>query len=418
MRYGGPKAYNSNKPGTSLHNRGGMNATQINIVALLFIAAMLASIMLIAWRSFDRPRHALVWAIAFSVSTLGWAVNLALRVMPGDHLILFPLATALSCLFHALIALGFVQRARRRGGTLPLLAAAAVAALLIPLMPHRGLSDGIWLGFGGAMLVVSAANVSASFRGASIPERATALMLVLFAVVDLGLATIAVGQGAQASGSSISLFRLVLLLLYPPAFIGVGLFTVFLVAADLAERMRALAVSDLLTGIFNRRGFEEAADRAIRNAQRQRQPLALVVTDIDRFKTINDRHGHNAGDRAIQHFATRMERMVRRGDLVGRIGGEEFALLLVNTNSNDALEVVERIRRDVAAMPVNGPEAIAMTASFGITGLRPGDTSLANLFARADRALYRSKVEGRDRVTCAEAMEEPLADQAMAGDLA
>ena len=201
------------------------------------------------------------------------------------------------------------------------------------------------------------------------------------------------------------LFRTVLVLLYPLAFVGVGLFAVFLVAADLAEKMRMLATSDVLTGIYNRRGFQDAAERALRNAQRQQQPLAVVVADIDNFKAINDRHGHDAGDRALRHFATRLERLVRRGDLVGRIGGEEFALLLVNTRARNAVEVVERIRRDIAAMPVEGASSISMTASFGITDLRPGDISLAALMSRADRALYRSKLEGRDRVTSAEDLE-------------
>ena len=258
------------------------------------------------------------------------------------------------------------------------------------------------------MLVVSAANVARSLRVATVPERAIALMLVLFASIDFGTAAAALGQGASGHGEGFALFRTVLVLLYPLAFIGVGLFSVFLVAADLAENMRMLATSDELTGMYNRRGFEDSADRAIRNAQRQRQPLAVVVADIDNFKTINDRHGHSAGDRALKHFANRLERLVRRGDLIGRIGGEEFALLLVNTRAQDAVEVVERIRRDIAAMPVEGPGKIEMTASFGVTGLRPGDIALAALLSRADRALYRSKIDGRDRVTSADDLDETI----------
>jgi diguanylate cyclase (GGDEF)-like protein len=202
------------------------------------------------------------------------------------------------------------------------------------------------------------------------------------------------------------LFRTVLILLYPIAFVGVGIFSVLLVAADLAEYLRLQATSDELTGISNRRGFEDAAEREIRNAQRQRRPLAVVVADIDSFKAINDRHGHTAGDRALKHFVSRLERLLRRGDLIGRIGGEEFAILLVNTRAQDAVEVVERIRRDIAAMPVEGAGMIEMTASFGVTGLRPGDISLAALLSRADRALYRSKLDGRNRVTSAEDLDD------------
>ena len=386
-----------------------MTATMVNIIELAFIAAMLAAVMLIAWRSFGRPRHALVWAISFSVATGEWIANLLMRLYADDNALYYAIIAGLSCLSNALIAIGFVQRTRPRASMAPLLIAAAAAALLIAMvslvMPHHGLRDATWLFFGGAMLVISAANVARSLKEASLPERAIAVMLVLFAAIDFGTASIALGQGAAGEGAGMMLFRTVLVLLYPLAFVGVGLFAVFLVAADLAEKMRMLATSDVLTGIYNRRGFQDAAERALRNAQRQQQPLAVVVADIDNFKAINDRHGHDAGDRALRHFATRLERLVRRGDLVGRIGGEEFALLLVNTRARNAVEVVERIRRDIAAMPVEGASSISMTASFGITDLRPGDISLAALMSRADRALYRSKLEGRDRVTSAEDLE-------------
>jgi len=332
-----------------------------------------------------------------------------MRLYADDNALYYAIIAGLSCLSNALIAIGFVQRTRPRASMAPLLIAAAAAALLIAMvslvMPHHGLRDATWLFFGGAMLVISAANVAGSLKEASLPERAIAVMLVLFAAIDFGTASIALGQGAAGEGAGMMLFRTLLVLLYPLAFVGVGLFAVFLVAADLAEKMRMLATSDVLTGIYNRRGFQDAAERALRNAQRQQQPLAVVVADIDNFKAINDRHGHDAGDRALRHFATRLERLVRRGDLVGRIGGEEFALLLVNTRARNAVEVVERIRRDIAAMPVEGATSISMTASFGITDLRPGDISLAALMSRADRALYRSKLEGRDRVTSAEDLE-------------
>lgn len=377
-------------------------------VSLQFIAAMLAAIMAIAWRSFDRPRHAMTWAAAFGVAMTAWFSNFLFHYFAIDSAVSHALVSALSCLFNALIALGFVQRRDAKASGTPLMLGWAVAALIITIVsfvvPHTGIRDATWLFFGGIMLVISAARVSRHPISASLPEQASIAMLTLFAAIEFGTGAIALGQGAGDDAERLMIFRIVLQSLYPPAFIGVGLFTVFLVAADLAEKMRLLATSDLLTGILNRRGFEEAAERAILNAQRQGQPLTMVVADIDRFKAINDRFGHTMGDRAIQHFAGRVERMIRRGDLVGRIGGEEFAILLINTAVGDAVDVVERIRRDVSSLPVNGPEAIVMTASFGITGLMPGDEMLMNLFGRADRALYRSKMEGRDRITVAEGL--------------
>ncbi|SDD19449.1 diguanylate cyclase (GGDEF) domain-containing protein [Sphingomonas sp. YR710] len=386
-----------------------MNAALVYIVAMQFIALMLAAILAIVWRTYERPRHALTWAIAFVIAAVDRLLNTTLRIWQLDDALLYDIVAAVGCLFSALIAVGFVQRAKPGASSGRLVARAVLAvglvAFVTSLFPYGQIHDGIWLLFGGTMLAISAAQVIGPVPSSTLPERATARMLALFAVADFAMAAVAFGAARNGGAASAELYRTVLVLLYPPIFIGVGLFAVLLVAADLAERMRALAVSDLLTGIPNRRGFEEAAERAIRNAQRQRQPLTLVVSDIDRFKAINDRYGHVAGDRAIQHFARRLERIVRRGDLIGRIGGEEFALVLVNTDSLDAMEVVERIRSDVAAVAVEGPDPIVMTASFGVTNLRPDDVTLANLFARADRALYRSKIEGRDRVTCAEKME-------------
>lgn len=386
-----------------------MTAAAFIIIALIFSAAMLTGVMIIAWRSFGRPRHALVWAIAFAVATVEWIANLGYRAYAEGNLPLYAAIIGLSCMSNALIAAGFVQRSRPGASPWPFVLAAAAATALIAgaaiVLPHDGVRDATGLVFGGAMMAISAACVGRAFRTAVLPEKAVTLMLALFALIDLAMAVAAFRQGIMGQGDAV-LFRTVLTLLYPPAFIGVGLFTVFLVASDLAETMRSLATSDVLTGIYNRRGFEDSAERAIRNAQRQRQPLAVVVADIDNFKGINDRYGHGIGDRALRHFAGRVERLVRRGDLIGRIGGEEFALLLVNTRAQDAVEVVERIRRDIAAMPVSGADRVVMTASFGVTGLRPGDISLTSLLARADRALYRSKLEGRDRVTSAEEFEE------------
>ncbi|MES2497778.1 MAG: diguanylate cyclase [Pseudomonadota bacterium] len=387
-----------------------MTAAMVILIALLFSAAMLTGVMLIAWRGFGRPRHAMLWAIAFGVATAQWAVNLAFRIYADGNLFLYAAVCGLGCLSSGLIAAGFVLRSRPHAGPAPFVAAAALVSLMIAaatiVVPHAGFRDATAMTFGGLMMAISAAYVCRSLRTATLPERSVAVMLVLFALISFGLAVAAMRQGAAGHLEAFQLFRTFLMLLLPPAFIGVGIFTVFLVAADLAETMRLLATVDMLTGIHNRRGFEDAAERAIRNAQRQGQPLAVVVADIDSFKAINDRYGHSVGDRALRHFASRLERLVRRGDLIGRIGGEEFALLLVNTRAQDALEVVERIRRDIGAMPVTGPDRIVMTASFGVTGLRPGDISLVSLLARADRALYRSKLEGRDRVTSAEELDE------------
>ena len=199
---------------------------------------------------------------------------------------------------------------------------------------------------------------------------------------------------------SLEVYRDVLLLVSPAGFMAVGLSAVFLLAADLAENMRLLATVDPLTNILNRRGLEQAAAQSIAHCRRQRLPLSVVLADLDRFKGLNDRFGHAAGDVALQRFAQHVCRSVRVGDSVGRIGGEEFAFLLVDTLPTAAVEVVERIRAGVASLELQAQGA--MTASFGIAVLRPTDQSLDDVLARADGALYASKMAGRDRVTLAD----------------
>lgn len=387
-----------------------MTTIIVILTVLALIAAILSAVMLIAWHSFGRPRHALVWACAFGIATAQWLCNLLLRTLFDSSDALQGITEFLSCLSPALIAVGFLDRLRMPVRIEPWLLAAVPGPLALGVISwlQPGLSDrfAIGLAFNGVMMMLAASNVSNPWRSATLPERAVVIMLVLFAVIDFTLVGIALTQGSAGHGQDPGLFRTVLVLLYPMAFVGVGIFSVFLVAADLAAYLRLQATSDELTGMYNRRGFGDAAEREIRNAQRQRRPLSVVVADIDGFKAINDRHGHIAGDSALKHFANRLERLLRRGDLMGRVGGEEFAVLLVNTRAQDAVEVVERIRRDIAAVPVEGAGRIEMTASFGVTGLRPGDLSLAALLSRADRALYRSKLDGRNRVTSAEHLDE------------
>ena len=156
-----------------------------------------------------------------------------------------------------------------------------------------------------------------------------------------------------------------------------------------------LATVDALSGAANRRSFDEALVAETARSLRYGRPLSLVLADIDRFKNINDAHGHAAGDDVIRGFAKTLEDNVRGSDLVARYGGEEFAVLLPETAAEDALELAERLRRAVenASYGTAGP----VTASFGVAGLAAEGTS-AELLDAADRALYRAKQEGRNRV--------------------
>ena len=164
-----------------------------------------------------------------------------------------------------------------------------------------------------------------------------------------------------------------------------------------AEDMERLATIDGMTGIFNRRHFLALADREWYRARRYGRPLSFLMIDIDYFKAINDRFGHDIGDRAIVHVANLAGRCKRNSDLLARIGGEEFALLLPETEAARAEVLAERLRCDVAASPLADVSHSA-TVSIGVATADPTMAGVSDLMKLADQALFAAKRAGRNRV--------------------
>jgi diguanylate cyclase (GGDEF)-like protein len=162
--------------------------------------------------------------------------------------------------------------------------------------------------------------------------------------------------------------------------------------------MRRLATIDSLTGVLNRRAFFERADNARQLALRLRKPIALLMLDIDHFKQLNDGYGHGCGDEALKVFADTARGVLREHDLMGRLGGEEFALALPGTSLEGGLDAAERLRAAVTAAPViRCAPNYRMTVSIGVVLIDAGEELTAAL-ARADHALYAAKTAGRNRV--------------------
>jgi diguanylate cyclase (GGDEF)-like protein len=155
---------------------------------------------------------------------------------------------------------------------------------------------------------------------------------------------------------------------------------------------------DGLTSLHNRSAVDEVMQREIKLAHRHKTPLSLIVIDIDDFKAINDQYGHGMGDRVIQCVARQLSASGRESDVVGRYGGEEFVVLLSNTDRDGALRVAERMRRAVAAATCTVDDRpLEVTVSAGVAVLSEGEDGAA-VFERADRALYEAKAAGKDRV--------------------
>ncbi|MBN8487165.1 MAG: GGDEF domain-containing protein [Burkholderiales bacterium] len=167
------------------------------------------------------------------------------------------------------------------------------------------------------------------------------------------------------------------------------------------RRVQHLAWHDELTGLLNRRRFTELGLLALERAQRQAEPLAVVLLDVDDFKHINDRHGHAAGDALLQTLGQVLPASLRRSDLAARWGGEEFAVVLPGVARSDALRIVERLRQAVESTPiVAAGQSLRCTVSIGVAAPGPGD-NLDDLLRRADQAMYLAKTGGKNRV-CAD----------------
>lgn len=169
------------------------------------------------------------------------------------------------------------------------------------------------------------------------------------------------------------------------------------------EALRQLATRDPLTGLLNRREFDRIIGEECERALRFGDPLALVLIDLDHFKAVNDRHGHPAGDEVLREVGRRLTREVRGVDRVLRLGGEEFALVLMQTDVKEAAAVAGRACAALRREPVNVGEGrtLPITASAGVAVLPDDAGTAASLMEAADRALYAAKAAGRDRVVAA-----------------
>jgi diguanylate cyclase (GGDEF)-like protein len=288
--------------------------------------------------------------------------------------------------------------------------------------------------------LVSIAAVSAAWGVGSwlnMPSGSEALQALVFCFV-IGMAA---GSSAiyAAHGPSVAVSTTLImgpstiyLLTYGTAFhtaMGVG-GVVFLVAASrgvrsmngalrrnvqLTTELERLAGTDALSGLSNRRAFTEFGETALANAARSGRPCALVMIDIDRFKSVNDRLGHAAGDAVIRALGAALAGAIRVGERAGRIGGEEFAVILPDGGSEQAMALAQRIQAVVRAMrPRAGDVPVEVTVSIGVASTHGVPCTLDELLARADRAMYAAKGAGRNRTVLADELS-PAKD---AGDTA
>ena len=162
-----------------------------------------------------------------------------------------------------------------------------------------------------------------------------------------------------------------------------------------------MAITDELTGLHNRRFMSHHSDSLVASAKISSKPLGFVILDIDLFKSVNDTYGHDIGDEVLKEVARRIEASVRESDLSCRYGGEEFVVVMPDTNAESAYLIADRLRKNVESTPIKisrEPGALVITVSVGVSALNGVDDKADSLLHRADQALYRAKNLGRNRV--------------------
>ncbi|HVY13224.1 MAG TPA: PleD family two-component system response regulator [Alphaproteobacteria bacterium] len=181
------------------------------------------------------------------------------------------------------------------------------------------------------------------------------------------------------------------------------------------ERSMAMAITDPLTGAYNRHYFEQNVPRLFERYRADKKPVSIAIADIDHFKKINDTYGHHAGDQVLQEIVRRLNDGMRFLDVIMRMGGEEFVILMPDTVYNSALSVADRLRRSVSDQPIilaRPRVELQVTLSIGVAGTDATDTDPGHLMEKADAALYRAKETGRNRVVGANTLTPMAVNQA------
>jgi diguanylate cyclase (GGDEF)-like protein len=379
-------------------------------IKTLVLALALGNLSLVAalfFFEYDSRRQLRLstWAVAKQCQAVAWLLLYLRGVLPD--ILTIPVANGLLFAGMALDAAALWELAGRpvwRRYLLPALVLAVVAfvtAWLLDLSAswRIALASSIVSGF----FLIGTAALARTWRNGSMLRRflVVSMLVLTLAVAGRGLLTAAVPEGLGWLGPVLvqwlGIGALYLMML-------TNAFGYLLLSREqLQGELTRLEVVDALTDVPNRRGFYQALTPWMALARRPGMPTALIILNLDHFKRVNDNYGHPVGDTVLKAMVDVCRKQLRDSDLMGRLGGAEFAVQLPRTSLEDALMVAERIRQAVEAMPVKTERAVInLTASLGVTTIRAEDSTVS-LFKRADEALQQAKHAGRNRVVEARA---------------
>ena len=380
---------------------GRVNLALTNLAVLICTSMTLCLALVLSWLYLARRRHVLLWACAAGTTAVQWSIAaLSHLAGPRGHVSLM-VTGSLVVAASTLLALG----CRDRAGLpmrLPLFIGAsllAVTAIVVVLTVHPNLAlrGFIANGFGAVLTMVAAGALFPRHRVISAPEMIVFVALMIFGLLEMALSLLSLGMGPSGAEAGAEAYRNLLIIGLPATYAAIGISVVFLLANDLNAQLQRLVSRDPLTGILNRRGLFQAATAALANARRHGRPLTVVIGDLDGFKAFNLRRGYAMGDQMLCAFADLVAANIREEDLFGRIDGNVFALVLIDSSASDALDVVARSRRELAMLHAEDDPA-GLTACFGLSASQPEDDDMVTIARRADEALQRARSEGRDHV--------------------
>ena len=382
-----------------------MHTPTLTILAA-FLTALVTAVLFAVWHFNKNIPGLRLWVLSFLCSSVFTVSLLARGLLPEVLGVVISQAFVVLGAYLCLLA-GRMYMGRRpfshRYAAAALGALLALSVVFTEVYPHVGMRFVLMgLGTGVCYLLTARTLTAGDFH--RVPARyllAGVLCLHgLFVLLRPALFTLgdAVSNNGVLGGGLMASVPQFILLEAIVATVLLGFGALILTNEFITSELRHLAEVDSLTSVFNRRAFFTLLDKAVSSAQRTQTPVPVLVLDLDHFKTINDTWGHRAGDDVLRHFVAVALRCLRKEDVMGRLGGEEFAIFLPNAGAEGAHAVAERLRLLVESHPAAaGVRAIPLTVSIGIALCGPGESAGAAL-QRADEAMYLAKQRGRNRV--------------------
>jgi len=372
--------------------------------ASVLVLVLVGLLLLWSWLQDKRSMALVWWALSFFVSTAGVVLLSDYDLLPDVWSV--DVAVVLLITGHGLVWAGVRSFDDRPVPWLGIAAGGVVWSLAYQTrIIETSATDRI-----GLIAVIAAIYTGVTawemFRDGLIKLRSGPLVLVLLvAHAACHVLRVPVAESfPYAFEAGASDIKVALLALEPMLFgVAIGYLFLLMTRERGEAEISTLAMTDVLTGSLNRRGFFDAAEDIRRVAQKQNQPVAKLLLDVDHFKEVNDTYGHAAGDEILQSFTVLVRGALRVDDVLGRIGGEEFAVMAVNADAEVAHALAERIRATVSESPIMWRETpIEVSVSIGVVCDPTAQRPLDDLLEIADRALYAAKRRGRNKVVLAE----------------